>query len=203
MTRSWRFAAALALLAGCIPVTVNLNFNFPQKEMEEKLFEMEKMVEAEGMNLPPGGPDQGNAAAFDPVQEGKIDINVDTPAIEKINESRKKRVNALAGHFKAGRLGETRKGLLALRSDEGLAGKEKAELAKVLNGENGDRGALFKEILKANKLTEEQLDNVRTAFAMARYRALETGRWLQSQKGEWRQKTDEDQKKLDKGEDVD
>lgn len=199
MRRAW---LGLFLVTGCIPVTVNLNFNFPQKELEEKFLEMEKMIQYEGMNQagpPPDG--MGDAGAFDPVpeQEGKVDINVNSPAIEAINKRRIERYPALYAHFKAGRVGETRQGIVGVRDDAGLAGREKAEFLKVLKGENEDRETLFKEVLRANKLAEDQLPNVRKAFARARYRALEVDLWFQTVKGEWRRKTGEDNKTLDAG----
>lgn len=199
-------AVAALVLTGCIPVTVNLNFNFPQKELEEKFLEMEKMIQVEGMAQagPPPSEGMGNAAAFDPVpaQDGKVDINVKSPAIEEINKRRIERFQALNAHLRAGRVGETRQGTVGVRDDAGLAGREKAEFLKILKAENQDRETLLQEILKANKLADDQLPNVRKAFARARYRALEVNLWFQTSKGEWRRKTEEDQKKLDAGEDT-
>jgi len=205
MMKTLLVLAALASIVACIPVTVNLNFNFPQKEMEEKLFEMERKVQEDGLKEPGPPTPGGDAAAFDPVpapQDPRIDINVKTPAIDRINEGRKKRVAALQEHAKVGRIGETLTGTVGNRDDAGLEGKAKADFLRLVKDENGDRERLFEEILKANKLGDEQLDNVRKAFAKARYRSLEVGHYLQNKKGEWRKKTDEDRKKLDKGEEI-
>src|SRR5262245_53911009 len=114
-------AAALAVLLGCIPVTVNLTFAFPPKEMEQKLLEMERKVREEGEKEKP----KSQAIAFDPIPDDpqEPNINVETPAIKEINARRAKRVGELNGHLDAGRAGEGKNAMLAEREAGDLGGK--------------------------------------------------------------------------------
>ncbi len=189
-----RLLALLALLVpACIPVTVNLTFSFPPKEMEQKLVDMEKKVREEERPKSP-------AAAFDPVPDDQeVNITVETPAIKEINERRKKRAGDIKGHFGAGRLGEGKDALLAEREAGDLGGKEKAAFRKLLKEENGDRMSLLKEILKANKLADDQLDEVQHVYSRALMKVAELGWWLETPSGKWVKKTEEHQKLLEKG----
>ena len=200
MTRSLITFVFAAFVAACIPVTVNLTFAFPPKEMEQKLIDMEKKVrEAEDKPKSP-------AAAFDPVPDGqdtKVNITVETPAIKEINERRKKRAGELKGHFAAGRTGEGNDARVAEREAGDLAGKDKAAFKKLLKEENDDRESLLKEILKANKLADDQIGNVRGVYAKALRKVAEVGWWFQTAKGTWLKKTAEHQKKLEKDEEID
>lgn len=182
------------LIASCIPVTVNLTFAFPPKEMEQKLVDMEKKVREEERPKSP-------AAAFDPVPEGFQDpnINVETPAIKEINERRRKRAGDVKGHFAAGRLGEGKDALVAEREAGDLGGREKAAFRKLMKEENEDRTSLLKEILKANKLADDQLDEVQHVYARALMKVADLGWWLETPSGKWVKKTEEHQKLLDKG----
>jgi uncharacterized protein YdbL (DUF1318 family) len=206
-------ALPVLLIPACIPVTVNLTFSFPPKEMEQKLVDMEKKVREEERPKSP-------AAAFDPVPQGLQEppsptfvalhglagfgaqdpnINVETPAIKEINERRKKRAGDIKGHFAAGRLGEGKDAHLAEREAGDLGGKEKAAFRKLMKEENEDRTSLLKEILKANKLADDQLDEVQHVYARALMKVAELGWWLETPSGKWVKKTEEHQKLLDKG----
>lgn len=203
--RTTALAAALTLFLGCIPVTVNLTFAFPAKEMEQKLVDMERKVREEGEKEKP----KSNAVAFDPVPTvatpcvlagfGAQDLTVETPAIKEINARRAKRVNDLNAHFDAGRIGEGKDAFLAERETGDLGGKEKAALRRLIKEENEDRNGLLKEILKGNKLPDDQFDEVQHLYARARMKEAKLGWWLESPKDTWVKKTEEHQKRLDKG----
>lgn len=197
-------------LAGCI--TVNLNFNFPQKELQEKLFEQEKAVRAgEAPETPPmsgenpmaSGP--GDAGTRNSVfLQDKPDIEIDTPETRALREKRKKRWPKLEPNFAAFRLGEGKDARVSVRDESELQGREKAEFRKLVKEENEDRDRLIEEVAKANKYEgEEALERVRLAFAQALKRSAGKDWWIQSTRGKWVKKTEEHQKILDKGEDVD
>lgn len=217
MRRIVILSAAMTLAAACIPVTVNLTFAFPPKEMEQKLVDMEKKVREEEKP-------KNQAAAFDPVPgqdqpspspaggatyglrlagQDKVNITVETPAIKDINERRKKRAAEIKAHFAAGRCGEGKDARVAEREAGDLSGKAKADFKKLVNAENEDRDNLVKEILKANKLADDQLDKVRQVYAKALAKVAEIGWWIETPKGKWLKKTEEHQKKLEKDEPID
>jgi hypothetical protein len=192
------------LVGGC--VVVNLHFNFPKKELEQKLLEMEKRVR-EGAT-PAAAAEEKKAALFAPtlmlmagpeVQEGP-DLKVETPAIIEVNKRREKRVAELKEQFDAGRLGEGNDALLSERDAGGLEGKAKADFRKLVKAENEDRDALIKEIAAANSFEgEEGLKRVRESLAQVFKRIASEGWIIQTRSGEWRPKTREDQEKLDGG----
>ncbi|MBI2930437.1 MAG: DUF1318 domain-containing protein [Planctomycetes bacterium] len=198
MKRLLALVLATSLSASCIPVTVNLTFAFPPKEMEQKLIDMENKLHEEGQP-------KGQAAAFDPVMDlqDAVNITVETPAIKEINERRKKRLSEVEAHLGAGRVGEGNDARLQEREVGNLAGKEKAAFRKLVNAENEDRESLLREILKANKLADDQMDNVRRVYARARMKVAQVGWWIQTAKGTWVKKTEEHKKKLDKDEEID
>ncbi len=201
MRRLLVLSVVVTLATACIPVTVNLTFAFPPKEMEKKLLEMEDNMRKGAEPAP-----KNNAPAFEPVAfvQQQPNINVETPAIKQINERRSKRFADLKGHLGAGRLGEGKDAMLAERELGDLAPKDKAAMRKHVKEENEDRTNLLKEILKANKLAEDQLDNVRVVYARALLQKAENDWWIQAIKsGKWVKKTDDHQKKLQEGKEID
>jgi hypothetical protein len=202
---------AALLVTGMACVTVNLNFNFPQKEMQEKLYKQEKELYGGGKpEEKPGEPEKkNNAAAFDPEimlmapqGDDKVDLKVSSPAIDKINESRKGRADKVKDAFKKGWIGEGNDGLVHEREAGSLAGKEKADFNKLVKAENDDREKLLKELLRANKLDDKAMDKVRAVWSRARKQACDEGWWIETKAGTWKKKTKEDHKTLEEGKDV-
>lgn len=185
---------AVALLISCMPVTVNITFQFPEKEMGKALLDMEKDVRGKAPEeKKQGGIILDNAAilcCYAPAidDDKKMDIEVNTPAIRAIKERRTKRFPNLKPHFAKGLLGEGNDATVKIRSEEGLAAKEKADFKKLVSEENGDRDALLKEILKANKLDETHLPKLRKIYAAdALHKVAEKGWWIETDGG-WKQK---------------
>ena len=98
-----------------------------------------------------------------------------------------------------GILGETLNGYLALRDKAGLNLKELNAVKKLMDAENAERAALYKEILTANKveLNKENIAKVEQLFAEAIREKLKAGHWYmvkKEPKEEWAQKKKEEKK---------
>jgi len=119
-------------------------------------------------------------------REANLDVN--TPAIRSLKESMAARVASINKLKDAGQVGEGRDGLLAIRTMEGLGLGDKKAVEDLVKAENNDRRALYKEIISANGLGEDDAGRVMTQAGQARRTSAapehyvqdpETGGWVQ------------------------
>ncbi len=136
----------------------------------------------------------GKAAAD---ADKEIDLEVSTPAIERLNERRAKRAERIRQWKRQGLIGEARDGLLAVRSLEDVKLSTKKEIQDYLSAENDDRRAAYREVLSANGLEATEAERVMAAAARKIRENSEkndwvqdpqTGSWIQSEFGEGREK---------------
>jgi uncharacterized protein YdbL (DUF1318 family) len=119
------------------------------------------------------------------------DLNVTTPAIKAIRETMTARAEQLAKHKDLGHVGEGRDGMLAVRSLEGLGLGEKKAVEDLVAAENADRKALYREILVANGLKEDDAARVLEQAARMRRAASAPGHYVQDPRtGSWELKRD-------------
>lgn len=116
----------------------------------------------------------------------EIDLDVSTAAIEGLRARIKERNDAIAKHKDFGQLGEARDGLLAVRTLEGVKLSDKKIIEDLVDAENTDRRALYREILKANDLKDEDADAVMKAAARRNRKTAAPGHWVQEPaEGKW------------------
>lgn len=186
--------SVLIFAAACVPVTVNVNVNFPTEKLQSALDEHERKINEGKVDSDKDGLPRGVAAGW---RNQDIDINLKTPAIREIDKRREKRFKELEGALDKQHIGEGNDGRLYLRdkADE-LGAKERKELEKIVKDENKDRDDFIKEIIKANKLSGEGAEEkTREAFARARRKNARVGWWIQKPDGKWVKWTEEDKKK--------
>ncbi|MES9848209.1 MAG: DUF1318 domain-containing protein, partial [Candidatus Thiodiazotropha sp.] len=82
-------------------------------------------------------------------QAATPDIDIDSPAIRKLRASMSSRQSGLAAHYRAGALGFTNNGLVAVRDLKLIPLRERNKVKKMVADENGDRKALYAEIARA------------------------------------------------------
>jgi uncharacterized protein YdbL (DUF1318 family) len=184
--------SCVVLIIACVTV----NIYFPAGEIQEAADEIVEDVRLEE------GEDQGSflernglrvwailasSLGPDPVfAQGKVDINVSTPAIRALQKSLAQHFKSLKPFYKRGNLGENNKSYLEIHDETGLELKEKAKLRKLVKAENKDRKELYKEILEANDLDNEFLDDVEGLFANSwRKKRVVPGTWIQKDDGTW------------------
>jgi uncharacterized protein YdbL (DUF1318 family) len=96
----------------------------------------------------------------------------------------KNRFPALAPFYDKGALGENNKGLVEIRTVDALSLKERADLNRLSQQENSDRTALYSEILRANKLGPDMMEQTQKLFANS-WRSKSRSDGDQQDNGEW------------------
>jgi uncharacterized protein YdbL (DUF1318 family) len=109
----------------------------------------------------------------------EADLKVSTPAIMKLRESMAAHAAQIAKLKDFGQLGEGRDGLLAVRSLTGLDLAKKKEVEDLVAAENADRRGLYREILVANGLRDEDAPRVMALAARARRAEAAPGHYVQ------------------------
>ncbi len=188
LSRSLGLMLALSLVS-----CVTINIYFPAEEMRGAA---DKIVEEvwgdpnapDTEVLSPQNPDSSILRLFLPATaHAAQDINLSTPKIRAIKQAIKKRSGALIGYLKAGNLGLTHDGLLAMRDTKGISLKQRAELNKLLKAENHDRLRLYKEIAVANGFPDKTAE-VQTVFAESWQKQAGPDWFLKDANGNWSQK---------------
>lgn len=123
-----------------------------------------------------------------PVAHAEMDIDVSTPTVRALRGKMKGRFPLLKPFYDKGNVGENNRGLLEIRVTEGLGLKDKAQLNGLVEGENKDRTALYKEIVSANKLGNDVMPQVQKLFANSWRQKSQQGWWVETDKGEWEKK---------------
>jgi uncharacterized protein YdbL (DUF1318 family) len=118
----------------------------------------------------------------------EADINVSNPAIRAVKDSIKTRSEAIKPFMDRGNVGITQDGLLIVRTTDGLALKERAEVQQLVEAENRDRESLYLEIAKANNIPKESVPKIKSIFAKSWTDQAKTGWWLQGAQGAWKKK---------------
>ena len=117
----------------------------------------------------------------------QANLNVDTPAIRQLTQSREARHAQLKKYYDAGSIGLTRDGLVQVRDQNLVPLPERNSVRKLVAEENADRTNLYREIASANGHAEWETD-IRTTFAERWASKAPAGWWYQDESGAWKQK---------------
>jgi len=118
----------------------------------------------------------------------EADINVTTPAIRALKEAIKNRAGTLKPYLDKGNVGISNRGLLAVRSQQGLNLKDKALIKRMIDAENRDRNSLYREIARANNFSDNKIPEIEKIFAGSWVSQAKPGWWIQDAKGNWSRK---------------
>jgi uncharacterized protein YdbL (DUF1318 family) len=192
--RARRWVAAVAVAAAAAScITVNVYFPAPEvRRAAEEIVEETWGGAGAPAATPPGSALEprgwldlvGPARAY---AQG-ADVDVSTPAIVKLKSAMASRSPKLKPFLAAGSVGIGRDGLLVVRSTEGVALKDQATLRSLVDAENRDRLALYREIAKANDFGDERVPEIQRIFAKTWIEKAEKGWWVQSDDGRWSQR---------------
>ncbi len=187
--------APVALLAACVPVTVNINF--PQEKLEGAAGNIEDMVRGADNPRPPApkrtGPGSrlGDAvlAALAPrpaeAQTRNVDvvpeIRTRTPELMRAIESRRSRRPQIVDQKGRGCIGETNQGLLEARPGQGCS----PQLASLIAAENADRQYIYRTLMQQNNIPASDAPRVQAAFAKIHRDRARPGEWIQEPDGQW------------------
>jgi hypothetical protein len=191
--------SVLALFAAaCLTVNVHLHLD----KLEESLKERERQINRQ--SLAPEG-EQGRlrspgtvvATAFAAPQQGdEPNLRVDTPVMREISQRRVERQRAVREYLANGVIGEANDGRWVIRTEEGLERHQRVELRRIVEAENRDREAEWRELLRANGWERDLLPRIRAYWTRARRGSIleaddVPGSWmLQDDEGEWLSKAE-------------
>lgn len=107
-------------------------------------------------------------------------IDISSPAIKRITGSMEQRHGQLKPYYEAGAIGLTPDALVEVRDLNAVPLPKRGQLRQLVDAENRDRNALYREIAKANGHPEWE-DEIRDVFAR---------RWIDKAPGGWYYRND-------------
>ena len=190
-----QFASVLALLILMSCVTINIYF--PEAAAEKAADRIIEDVWGEdAANTSPTEPQSRIEKELPiamqllnwlvPTAQAQADININSPAINALQNKMKARHDQLQPFYQSGAIGLTQDGLIALRDAKAVALKDRNVINSLIAEENQDRKALYAEIARANGHPEWQAD-IQETFARRWISNAANGWWYQ-QNGSWQQK---------------
>lgn len=192
LQRIW--LVSVFVLSACVTV----NIYFPAAAVERAADEIVRETWG-GPQSPPSKvqpqsrrtPDAAYDVSFSlvsPAFAQDADFDVSNPAIRGLRESIKRRSGDIKPYMDKGNVGINQEGLLAIRNNEGLNLKERAEIQQLVDAENRDRERLYAEIARANNLSPDAVAKIKRIFA-GRWKAqAQPGWWVQDEQGAWQRK---------------
>jgi len=193
--------AVAALVAACVPVTVNINFS--QDKLDSAADQIVNMSRQPGTAAPPppaptpapkspGTRLEGWPRGLGPreAEAGTVRVDVaqapktDTAELRRLTESQNRRLGALQQAIARGCVGEDNQGLAQPRPGQGCGG----DVARLIGEENRDRQAIVETFMKQNNIPAGDVHRVRASFAKAYRDRVAAGGWIQTDRGEWTRK---------------
>ena len=194
----------------CARITVNVYF--PAAELEDAATQIEQEIRSDGLDdsstdtptspkssdAPPTQKQQSQlqplwrqvSIELGPLMANAqgINVNIKTPAIRRLIASRKKRYPSLRPLLAKCVLGESNRGLVEFRNQQGLTLKDKARAKTLRAQENKDRQQLYQELAAANNLPAGKIGEVAAIFATVNRRDAQAGWCVQDASGNWKTK---------------
>lgn len=124
--------------------------------------------------------------ALTQLAQAAANMEIDTPAITALKSSMQTRHSQLLPHYNSGAVGLTNDGLIAVRDATAVPLKDRGGINSLVAAENADRGALYKEIAKANGHPEWE-GEVRQTFAERWIGKAQVG-WYYRSGSDWAKK---------------
>jgi len=114
----------------------------------------------------------------------QANLNINTPGITALRSGMQQRHAQLAPYYASGAIGLTRDGNVALRDAGAVPLPQRQQVNALIAAENRDRGALYREIARANGHPEWEAD-IRATFAQRWIRNAQAGWYYQNASGAW------------------
>lgn len=114
-------------------------------------------------------------------------IDINTPAIQRIKRSMAARNSALRPYYNSGAIGLTNSGLIAIRNLGAVPLAQRNRLKQLVAADNRDRNALYPEIARANGHPEWE-QRIRKIWAQRWIANAPKGWWYQDNRGNWKHK---------------
>jgi uncharacterized protein YdbL (DUF1318 family) len=118
----------------------------------------------------------------------QVDIKVSTPAIRAIRDTMRGIFHQIKPYYERGAVGENNNGFVELRDTGSLNLQERGTVTNLVQQQNNQRTALYKEIATANKMGPETVPQIQRIFANSWRDKSRPGWWVQDDKGAWLKK---------------
>jgi len=115
------------------------------------------------------------------------DLRAESPAINRLRASMRSRNAELAPYLRSGAVGFGWDGYVAIRDLSDVPLRERSQVQRLVNEENADRRALYREIARANDRPDWET-SIRETFARVWVDEAPAGYWYQDRRGNWHQK---------------
>lgn len=198
--RDIKLLTVLLFVTGCITV----NVYFPAAAAEQAADRIIKEIYGEKLKESQPPEQSGDQSSNDSLQESGFamrlldfvfpaayaqgaDIDISTPAINKLKANMTNRNVQLQPYYNSGAIGMDSKGLITLRDPGAVSIKERNKVNQLVAAENQDRNALYAEIARANGHPEWEND-IRNTFARRWVSNAPSGWYFQDNSGNWKQK---------------
>lgn len=186
LNRLWLTLSLALLMAAC----VTINVYFPAAAVEKAA---DKIIEdiwgTGGVPQPetsPSPPLSRWLNIFIRPAHAQANINITTPKINQLQQSMSARFNQLKPMYDSGGVGLTSDGLITIRDAGALSLQQRAQAQRLVQQENADRQALYREIARANGHPEWEKD-IQATFARRWIDNARSGWWYQKN-GRWQQR---------------
>lgn len=200
----WRagvLISALLVLSAC--VTINVYFpTVAAERAADRIIEDVWGPEVQPRGNPPeeGEPQSGLPApgAQQPLgmrvlnvvvspARAQADLDIETPRIRELTSRMRDRHSELRPYYESGAIGLTNDGLITVRDQSAIPLAARNAVRNLVEQDNRDRNALYREIAEANNRPEWEGDIRQTFTERWRGRAP-SGWYYQDSRGNWRQK---------------
>lgn len=183
----------VALATSC--VTLNITIQFPEAQVEEAAEKIESEVRGEAEE--PGMESPSSWAPVWPIRvtlasraayAAEPNLDIETPEIRRIVESRKARWPNIVPLLDKGFVGEALDGTLKEVDPSVLSIRDLAQARQLVKAENKDRTDLYAEIAKANNLPASDVPKIAAKFAEVNRDKLKAGQYYEKKvdgKTEW------------------
>lgn len=196
------WAVLLALVAvSCANITINVYFSEQAVQKAADAIEDEvrgQVLEQSTSESAPGPQSKATGGWLErlcpPAYAQEVDLNIDTPEIQQVKESRTKRFPKIDELLTKGVVGEGNDGLIKEKDIRSLPLKEVAAARKLVQEENADRQKMYQAIAAANKFTEDKIPEIGKNFAVTIREKLRPGQFYQDDKNAWVEKKAEKEK---------
>lgn len=194
--KTW-FTAALVSFAAVIAACVTINVYFPAAAAEKAADRIIDDVWG-SQPAPATTPTSGLrpsavlarlASAMVPAAQaqGTPDIDLSSPEIARLKAQMEQRFAQLKPQLDSGVVGLTADGGVAVRDPAQVPLASRNAVRALVASENADRGALYREIARANQQPQWEAQ-IRSVFASRWIARATSGWWYQDASGAWQQK---------------
>lgn len=197
------YAAVATLLLGCVTINVYFPAAAAQEAADRIIQDVYGETPGQGggqapQSPPEAAPESGDQSALEVLLLGALDllvapaaaqadINIQTPAIERLRASLKARHELLEPYYRSGAVGMTGDGFVEARDLKAVPLAERRRVQQLVAEENADREAMYAEIARANGHPEWRQE-IQATFARRWVSNAPGGWWYQNDQGQWTRK---------------